>query len=360
MSHPRPHISGLPPAIHGSIDYREIDALGISPDTVIDFSINCNPYGPPPEVEKSIGEIHIERYPDTDSTELIRVLSEMLNIPAEQIIIGSGTTELIRLIALAYFNSGDPVLIPQPTYSEYETSCRIINAQVINQPSADLQDMRMSTGKIIDAIREHRPTGIFLCNPNNPTGQYFSKSECIEIMSVAGDSLLVLDEAYIAFTENIWSSPDLIGQGNLIILRSMTKDFALAGLRIGYAISDVHTIDVLKCIKPPWNINSVAQKAAVLALNSPNYIKECTLKINEAKDHLIKELTGLGFPVIPTQTNFFLVKTGNAAELRRNLLKKKILIRDCTSFGLPEYIRIAPRTLDECRLLITAIKDCVA
>ena len=176
-------------------------------------------------------------------------------------------------------------------------------------------------------------------------------------MSAAGDSLLVLDEAYIAFTENIWSSPDLTGQGNLIILRSMTKDYALAGLRIGYAISDVQTIDTLKRIKPPWNINSVAQKAAVLALNSSGYIEECTLKINEAKDYLIKELTALGFTVIPTQTNFFLVRTGNAAELRRNLLKKRILVRDCSSFGLPEYIRIAPRTIDECKLLITAIKD---
>ena len=360
MSHPRPHISGLPPVIHGSIDYRETDTLGISPDTVIDFSINCNPYGPPPDIEKSIGEIHIERYPDTDSTELTRVLSGMLNIPAEQIIIGSGTTELIRLIALTYFNSGDPVLIPQPTYSEYETSCRIVDAKVINQPLANSQNMRLSTGKIIEAIEKHRPAGIFLCNPNNPTGQYFSKSDFIEIMSAAGDSLMVLDEAYIAFTETIWSSPDLAGQGNLIILRSMTKDYALAGLRIGYALSDVHTIDALKRIKPPWNVNSVAQKAAVLALNSPGYIEECTSKLNEAKDYLIRELTALGFPVIPTQTNFFLVKTGNAAEIRKKLLEKRILVRDCTSFGLPQYIRIAPRTIDECRLLITAIKDCVA
>jgi histidinol-phosphate aminotransferase len=360
MSHPRPHISGLPPVIHGSIDYREIDTLGISPDTVIDFSINCNPYGPPPEVRKSIGEIHIERYPDTDSTELTGLLSGMLNVPAEQIIIGSGTTELIRLIALAYFNPGDPVLIPQPTYSEYETSCRIVDAKVINQPRANSQNMRLSTGEIIGAIRKHHPTGIFLCNPNNPTGQYFSKSDFIEIMSAAGDSLLVLDEAYIAFTENIWSSPDLTGQGNLLILRSMTKDYALAGLRIGYALSDVYTIDALKRIKPPWNVNSVAQKAAVLALNSHGYIEECTSKINEAKDYLINELTALGFPVIPTQTNFFLVKTGNATEIRKKLLGKKILVRDCTSFGLPEYIRIAPRTMSECRFLVTAIKDCKA
>jgi histidinol-phosphate aminotransferase len=360
MSHPRSHISGLPPAIHGSIDYREINSLGISPDTIIDFSVNCNPYGPPPEIEQCIGKIHVERYPDTDSTELIHALSDALNTPAEQIIIGSGTTELIRLIVLAYFNSGDPVLIPQPTYSEYETSCRIVNARVINQPSANLQDMRISTGKIIEAIHEYNPAGIFLCNPNNPTGQYFSKSEFVEILSMAGDSLIVLDEAYIAFTENIWSSLDLINQGNLIILRSMTKDYALAGLRIGYAVSNKHTINALKRIKPPWNVNSVAQKAAVLALNVRSYVEECALKINEAKDYLIQELTALGFTVIPTQTNFFLVRTGNAAKFRSSLLKKRILVRDCASFGLPEYIRIAPRTTDECRLFIKAIKDCGA
>jgi histidinol-phosphate aminotransferase len=360
MLHPRPYITNLPLSVHGSIDYREIDALGISPDNVIDFSVNCNPYGPPPEIEQCMDDIHIERYPDTDSTELIHALSWMLNIPEKQIIIGSGTTELIRLIALAYFTSGDPVLIPQPTYSEYEMSCRIVNARVINRPSANLQDMRISTDKIIEAIQEYHPAGIFLCNPNNPTGQYFSKSEVVEIMSASAESLTVLDEAYIAFTENIWSSPDLIGQGNLIILRSMTKDYALAGLRIGYAVSDMHTIDVLKRIKPPWNVNSVAQKVAVLALNSPGYIEECALKINEAKDYLIKEVTALGLTVIPSSTNFFLVKTDNAAKLRHDLLKRGILVRDCASFGLPEYIRIAPRTMDECRLLIKAMKDCGA
>jgi histidinol-phosphate aminotransferase len=357
MLYPKPHILALPPVVHGSIDYREIAKLGISPDAVMDFSVNCNPYGPPPEIRDSQGSVHVERYPDTESAELCRTLSETLNTSTEHIIVGSGTTELIRLIALAYFNSGDRVLVPQPTYSEYETSCCIMNAHVVGQPVFSPPEFRPNADEIIKAIREHNPRGIFLCNPNNPTGQYLSKSEIVEIMSCAPDSLVVLDEAYIAFTENIWHSSDLIERGNLIILRSMTKDYALAGLRVGYAISSERTIDVLKRIRPPWNVNAMAQKAAVLALNNRDYINECTARIKEAKDYLVQELTALGFSVVPSLTNFFMVRVTNATAIRKNLLERGILIRDCTSFGLPEYTRIAPRTMPECQTLITAIKE---
>jgi histidinol-phosphate aminotransferase len=357
MLSPKPHIAGLPPAVHGSIDYSEIAALGISPDAVLDFSVNCNPYGPPPVIHDTIAQLNIDRYPDTESSELCDTLAKTLNIPAKCIIAGSGTTELIRLIALAFFNPGDPVLIPQPTYSEYETSCRIMNTQVTGNPVFVPPAFQPDTGKIIEAIHKYHPRGIFLCNPNNPTGQYLSGDEMTEILSHAPDSLVVIDEAYIAFTENTWQSSSLIDSGNVIILRSMTKDYALAGLRIGYALSDINTIDTLTRIKPPWNVNTIAQRAAIRALNDNNYIDECAARIKEAKGYLIKELTALGFSVVPSKTNFFMVRVLDATAFRKDLLNKGILMRDCTSFGLPQYIRIAPRTLPECGKLIDTVRD---
>lgn len=356
MLSPKPHISSLPPAVHGSIDYREVAALGISPDTILDFSVNCNPYGPSPSIRDIIDLLRIDRYPDSESSELCNTLATTLNISEECIITGSGTTELIRLIALAYFNPGDPVLVPLPTYSEYETSCRIVNAQVTCKPVFAPPAFHNNTGEIIEAINKYRPHGIFLCNPNNPTGQHLSGNEMTEIVSHAQDSLVVIDEAYIAFTENTWQSSGLIESGNVIILRSMTKDYALAGLRIGYAISDKDTINALKRIKPPWNVNIIAQRAAICALNDSNYINECAAMIKEAKDYLIKELTDLGFAVVPSKTNFFMFRVSDAALFRRDLLKKGILVRDCTSFGLPQYVRIAPRTMPECLKLIATVK----
>jgi histidinol-phosphate aminotransferase len=176
-------------------------------------------------------------------------------------------------------------------------------------------------------------------------------------MSSCQDSLIILDEAYIAFTDNAWPSQDMVDLGSLVILRSMTKDYALAGLRLGYAIAAESIISVLKRVRPPWNVNTPAQKAGILALSDDSYLKKCSSKIREARDFLIKELERLGLPPLPSQTNFFLVKVGDATAFRQALLKKGILVRDCTSFGLPQYIRLAPRTLPECQKLIESIKD---
>ena len=357
MLQPKPFINKLAPCVHGGIDYDELRSFGISPEQVIDFSVSCNPYGPPPDIEKAINSASIERYPDSASTELVQALARKLDITSDNLIVGSGSTELIRLIAAAYFGPGDSVLIPQPTYGEYEIACHLVDAHVLNKPVQKGIDFRLDIAETMDMVQKHRPKGIFLCNPNNPTGQYLTSKEIDQIISVAEDCLVVLDEAYIAFTEEPWTSLDLVNHGNLVILRSMTKDYALPGLRLGYAVAAVHIISVLKRVCPPWNVTSVAQKAGVAALNADNYIEECRIKMQEAKNFLMKEMVQFGMLPLPSQTNFFLVEVGDAAEFRQALLRKGILVRDCTSFGLPQYIRLASRTLPECEKLIAAIGD---
>jgi histidinol-phosphate aminotransferase len=354
---PRQAINKLTLCIHGGINYGELKDLGISPEAILDFSVSCNPFGPPPGIREALATTAIEHYPDPEATELAGSLAKKLNTAPDNLIIGSGSTELIRLIALAYFVPEDLVLIPQPTYGEYETACHLVNAQVLRQPVLKEPNFQLDIVETTDLIRKHQPKGVFLCNPNNPTGQYLAKGLVEQIMSTAKDSLIILDEAYIAFTENAWASLDLIKQGNLVILRSMTKDYALAGLRLGYAIAAEPIISALKQVRPPWNVSVAAQKAGILALNADSHLEECGSKIREAKDFLVQELKHLGLSPIPSQTNFFLVKVGNAAEFRQALLEREILVRDCTSFGLPHYIRLAPRALPECQRLIVAIKE---
>ncbi len=356
MLQPRPNINRLAPSIHGGIDYAELKSLSISADQILDFSTCCNPF-PLPGIKEALTNTQIECYPDSDASELKCLLADKLNLAPDNIVIGSGSTELIRLVTTAYFDPGDVVLVPQPTYSEYEIACQIANAQILKQPMLQEPDFQLDTNATVELIQKHRPKGIFLCNPNNPTGKYLTKDSVWHIMSSRPDTLVVLDEAYIAFTEEAWASSDLIHLGNLVILRSMTKDYALAGLRLGYAIADSPIISILKRIRPPWNVNVIAQKAGVLALNAEGYLRECGDRIREAKNFLLKELERLGLSPLSSQTNFFLVKVGNATEFRRALLMKGILVRDCTSFGLPQYIRLAPRTLPECQKLIAAIKD---
>ncbi len=357
MSSHRPATDTFSQSIHGGIDYEEFKKLGISPDTVLDFSVSINPFGPPPGMREALNSISIDKYPDPESSELRQALADKLNISPGNIIIGSGSTELIRLAATAYLETGDLAIIPQPTYSEYEIACHIAGAQIFRQPVIKPPDFLLNVDETIKLIRKHQPKAIFLCNPNNPTGHYISKEDFNKIMSSYREGLVVLDEAYLAFTEDAWISLDLIGRGNLIILRSMTKDYALAGLRLGYAVAAKSTISILKRVLPPWNVNSMAQKAGLAALNNNTHIKGCFNKIRKAKKFLINELERLGLTPAPSQTNFFLVRVGNAKAFRQGLLNRGVLVRDCTSFGLPEYVRLAPRTIPECQKLIEAIKD---
>lgn len=360
---PRPEIKDIAPCQHGSIDYGELETLGIAPQDILDFSANLNPFGAPPDVVKAIckgasglSEI-LSRYPDSEARQLRRALAQKLRVDASNVIIGSGSTELIRLAALAYFRWGDKVLIIEPTYGEYELACRISGASVIKQTLSSDNGFQPNVPETIDLIRQHHPKGIFICNPNNPTGRYISRGEFEMLVNTADNCLIVLDEAYVSFVDNPWCSLDLITKCDLLILRSMTKDYALAGLRLGYGIAKEEIIATLRRVCPPWNVNCLAQKAGMIAITKDDHLERCRTELKKAKDYLIAELTSLGLPPFPSEANFFLVEVGDATSFRRELLKQKILVRDCSSFGLPQFIRIAPRTLSECHVLVDAIKE---
>jgi histidinol-phosphate aminotransferase len=142
---------------------------------------------------------------------------------------------------------------------------------------------------------------------------------------------------------------------NILIVRSMTKDFALAGLRLGYGIASEGIINILKKIRPPWNVNSAAQQAGIAALRSAGHMKRCGALINKGRNYLMAQLESLDYRVTPTDTNFFLVRVGKVSKFQQSLLARGFLVRDCASFGLPGYIRIAPRRMQDCRSLIAAI-----
>lgn len=357
MLRPKPNIAKLLPATHGGINYLEFARLGIAPEDVLDFSVSTNPFGPPAGTKEALSQAAIDLYPDSDAAELTQLLAGKLKVAPGNLIIGGGSTELIRLVVTAYFGPDDLAVIPQPTYSDYEVACSLVGAQVLKLPLPEKANFRLNVAEMEALIRQRQPKGIFLCNPNNPTGQYLTREEMKAILSVAENSLVILDEAYIAFTEDMWSSLDLIGGGNLLILRSMTKDYALAGLRLGYAVAAGTIVSILKRVRPPWNVSSVAQVAGIHALKTDGYLEDCRVKIKEAKAFLVDGLKGLGLSPLPSQTNFFLVKVDNAPRLKQALLKKGFLVRECASFGLTNYLRLAPRTIAECQKLLTAMSE---
>ncbi|MEA3442582.1 MAG: histidinol-phosphate transaminase [Chloroflexota bacterium] len=345
------------PATHGGIDYAELEMLGIASQEVLDFSANLNPFGPPPGIMEAINEMDVSHYPDSESTSLRRSLSSSLGIKENNIIVGNGSTELIRLAALAYLDKEDKVLVIEPTFGEYELACQLAGASVIKQQLLPEDVFRLDVKETLALIQRHGITGVFIANPNNPSGQYISQIEFEKILDAAKNALVVLDEAYISFVENSWTSFDFILAGNLLVLRSMTKDYAMAGLRLGYGVASEEIIANLHNISLPWNVNALAQKAGIVALENEDYLNHCRAELEKAKSYLITELSTLGLSPLPSKANFFLVEVGDARIFRTELLKRKILVRDCTSFGLPHYIRIAPRTLPECQKLIASVKE---
>lgn len=355
---PRPEIEKLKICPHGGLNYAELSTMGIALDNILDFSVCTNPFMPPPRIKQiHLGDMPIEQYPDSKATGLRQQLSEKLSVPPDDILVGSGTTELIRLIALAYFRQGDVVQIPEPTYGEYEVAVRIAGAKPLKHWTRAEDNFAPRIEDIVDLIDEHHSKAIFICNPNNPTGKYFYRREIEAILTAVGNGMLILDEAYLSFVDQSWPSLELISQGNVVILRSMTKDYALAGLRLGYAIASGEIIDNLRRVCPPWNVNAVAQKVGAMILEDEEYLEQSKPQIRKAKQFLLDELSQLGFELLPSDTHYFLVKVGNAQEFRTSLLRHGIQVRDGTSFGLPEYIRIAPRTLPECQRLIDVLGE---
>ena len=354
---PRSEISGLKKSEHGGPNYAELEALGISPGEVIDFSVSSNPNGPPPGVRATIKSQRIDIYPDSGASEFRRQLADKIMVSPRNILAGSGSTELIRLAALAYLSKGDRAVIIDPTFGEYEVACNLMGAHIIRERLPAENGFTLDIAKTIYCIRKHKPQVVFVCNPNNPTGNYIGQEEFSNLLAAAADSLVVLDEAYIAFVGNTWSWQDMIEDSNLLVLRSMTKDYTLAGLRLGYAIAREEIIDTLRSVCPPWNVNSVAQLAGTVALQQDEFLDKSRIKVARAKAYLIEELTRLGYYCLPSDANFFLVEVGSASNFRQRLLEKRIVVRDCTSFGLPGHIRIAPRGLEACRKLINAIKE---
>jgi len=353
---PKPEIESLETCPHGGLSYAELRVMGLEPDEILDFSVNSNPFPPPSGVREIFNTIAIERYPDSEATEFRQCLSGKLGVAPDNILAGNGAVEIIRLIALTYFRYGDCVLIPEPTFGEYRVACQIVGAEVVNQWGKEAENFALKVEEMVNLIRQRHPKGVFICNPNNPTGQYLAKEELEAILDACGDCLLILDEAYVTFVDKSWSSVDLVSRGNVVIVRSLTKDYALAGLRIGYAVASREIINDLRRVCPPWNVNAVAQKAGVIALGDKDYLERSKREITKTKQFLMGELDRIGFTLVSSQHEFFLIKVANAKDFRTALLRYGILVRDCTSFGLPQYIRVAPRTIPECQKLIATIQ----
>ena len=340
--------------VHGGINYDELVAKGLSPNDVIDFSSNLLPYGPAPGVTNSIRNIAFSSYPDRDCRELKRAISDRYNVDVETLLIGNGCSDLIHQVAMGIIRPGDSVLVVGPTFSEYARASRIAGGEVLRCDAVFEDGFAIPKEPIEHALATQRIRIIWICNPNNPTGQSIPLQTILEWLQQSPETIFVVDESYIDFTQGMESLVEC-NADNLIVLRSMTKAYALAGLRLGYAVLHEPWFSVLQARRVPWAVNAFAQAAGVAALKEYEYYDSALTRLVESKRSLIEELTQHGFHIVPSDTAYFMMATANAAELREHLLQFGLLIRDCSSFGLPGFVRIAVRTEDQNKLLVARL-----
>ncbi len=325
-----------------------------SQDVKIDFSSNVNPLGPPDRVKEAlsrgIGTIH--HYPDINATKLQAAISDYVGVGPENVTLGNGSTELIKNFCEVFVRGGN-VVIPVPTFSEYEVWSHLYGAE--------LQLVSFESKKIIKSIDENT-SAVFLCNPNNPTGSLFDESEILMMLEAALDAsaLVFLDEAYIEFSDGESLCRRVCEFENLFVLRSLTKFFSLAGLRVGYGVANKRLITCMEKVRIPWNMNTLAQAAGIESLGDEAFIKTSRNFIKTEREFLFRELSKF-LKVKRSHANFFLIdlegKT-RAPELKDTLLKKGILIRDCSTFtGLNDnFIRVCIRKHEENVRLIEELK----
>ncbi len=350
-----PHILGLNPYQPGKPIEELERELGI--ESSIKLASNENPLGPSPRALEALrGCIDsVNRYPDGACFELRARLAQRLAVDEEQLVFGCGADEILELLVKTFVAPGDEVVMPWPSFAMYPIVARGMGGSPVQVPlrsdfSHDLDAMR-------DAVTD-RTKVVFVCNPNNPTGTSIGAEEFDRFARDLPDSVvLAVDEAYFEFArrDDFPRSLELLAERpGTLVLRTFSKIYGLAGLRIGYGIGHEDLVGYLERARHPFNVNRLAEVAAVAALGDEEHARR-TLEVNASGiEYLTRELGALGFEVAPTDTNFLLVRAG--VGVYDELLKRGVIVRPMQGFGLPEHVRITVGLPAENERLVKALR----
>ncbi len=353
----RKEINKIKPYIPGKPIKEVKEELGL--EKVIKMASNENPLPISKKVKKAIEkEINnINLYPDGGSKSLKKTLCEGKNLPEEMVIFGNGSDGIIKIIGETFLNANSQVIISYPSFVEYNFIAQLMGSHIIR---VWMRNYNQNLRGIVDAASS-KTNLVFLTSPDNPTGTIINKKNLDKLLYKLPDNvIIVLDEAYYEYVnnKNYPDSIEYIKQGYpLIVLRTFSKAYGLAGLRLGYAISSPEIITVLKKARDPFNVNRLAQAAGKAALKDDKFLEKTKENNQEGKNYLYKELDKLGLDYIPSEANFILinVKT-DSVKLFNQLLEKGIIIRPGKPLGYPEHIRVTIGLPEENKAFINNLK----
>ena len=331
--------------------------LGIDPAEIIKLASNENPLGPSLKAARAMRAAleNAHLYPDGSGVSLCKAIAAKLGLATENIILGSGSNEVIEFLGHAFLNPGDDVVTFQYAFIIYKLLATAFSVRTIETPCPDYQqDLEATLNAITPKTRL-----IFIPNPNNPTGTLVSQRAIDRFMSRVPENIVVVfDEAYFEFLDD---PPDTLQyvheERNVVVLRTFSKIHGLAGLRIGYAVARPDVIEVLHKTRQPFNVNSVAQAGALAALNDDAHLRETKRVIDEGRVYLQKQFSVMQIPFVPAVANFVMLNVGDGCAVFEKLLRRKIIVRPLKGYGLTEWVRISVGTMEQNKKLIAALGD---
>ena len=357
---PRREVAGFEPYVPGR-DMENVKRL-YKLKRVIKLASNENPIGPSPRavaaLRKSLPALH--RYPDGFSTALRHALADHVGVKISQVSVGAGSDELIENLAKAYLSPTDEIVVSEHAFLRYKMAGDLMGAAVVTVPmnvmTHDLEAMA--------AAVTPRTKFVFIANPNNPTGTYNTKTELEEfLITLPARVVAVVDEAYFEFAcarRDYPNAVDFFKAGrNLVVLRTFSKAYGLAGARLGYAVGPEPIIDTLERVRPPFNVSIPAQAAGVAALTDTAHLKRTVALVAREKEIMERALKKMEIPVVRSAGNFLLIQVSphRGDETFEALLRKGVIVRAMDEYGFPEHIRVTIGRPEENRLFLSAFRE---
>ncbi len=350
---------------HGGRIRAEAAKRSLAQEDLLDYSANINPLGHPPLEDLILREMKkIGHYPDNDYVAYRRSCARFVGVDPENVVPGNGSSELMRLFAEALIEEGDRVLIPTPTFGEYEAQSRLFGAEVVHVPQG-IREPKSPKDFLDDALLGGARV-IFICNPNNPTGTYWNEARLRRFLErVDGEQIVVVDEAYAEFVEqpDFPESMRLIQEfPNLVVFRTFSKIYGLAALRIGYLAGDRSVVDVIRRTCVVYSVNTLAQEAALAALGDDGtHIARTRSLIRASKEYLLPELDRMDLPYISGEGNFVMIRLPFSDTLAyRRLMRKGYMIRTMTGFRFPNHIRVTLHDVPVMEGFVDALRNTLA
>ena len=292
----------------------------------------------------------LNHYPDAASYEFRSALAEHFGVDMSQVAVGNGADDLILELSMAYLDDGDEVVVSRSSFPMYDIHATAMRARIVKTPLTS--EYGIDLNAMADAITD-RTKIVYVCNPNNPTGTIVHADEVDAfIRRVPDDVIIVLDEAYFEMVDSD-SFPDSLAyvreeRKNVFVLRTFSKVYGLAGIRIGYAFAHPDVVSTLFKIKPPFNVNVLAQAAGIAALTDEDFVAQSVDTNKIERQHLYRELDKLGLSYAESHTNFILIRIGtNASAVQQELLKCGVIVRPCSGYDLPEFVRVSIGTPEQ-------------